>query len=173
MPHDEQDLLTLPEHLRSPPPSFWWVSCCFFFSCLCCVLCTIVCLLVFFIFSHVIVSLFSIYEYVPHVYLVNLLLSKFPYSTVAFISMSSCIQSTRYLTFVLLSHIILKTLFQRFHVSLIVPNLTLYLVSVWVNSSFQYVLTLLLIYMFEQIVRHKCVIICIKNTFLKFLKHCW
>ena len=44
-------------------PSFWWGSCCLFFSFLCCVMCTIVCLFVFFIFSHGVVSLFSIYEF--------------------------------------------------------------------------------------------------------------
>ena len=43
--------------------SFWWGSCCLFFSFLCCVMCTIVCLFVLFIFSHGVVSLFSIYEF--------------------------------------------------------------------------------------------------------------
>ena len=44
-------------------PSFWWGSCCLFCSFLCCVMCTIVCLFVFFIFSHGVVSLLSIYEF--------------------------------------------------------------------------------------------------------------
>ena len=44
-------------------PSFWWGSCCLFFSFLCCVMCTIVCLFVILIFSHGVVSLFSIYEF--------------------------------------------------------------------------------------------------------------
>ena len=44
-------------------PSFWWGSCCLFFSFLYCVMCTIVCLFVFFIFSHGVVSLFSIYDF--------------------------------------------------------------------------------------------------------------
>ena len=44
-------------------PSFWWGSCCLFFSFLCFVMCTIVCLFVFFIFSHGVFSLFSIYEF--------------------------------------------------------------------------------------------------------------
>ena len=48
VPHLEQDLLTLPEHLRLPQ---WFLvgSCCLFFSFLCCVMCTIVCLFIFFI----------------------------------------------------------------------------------------------------------------------------
>ena len=62
VPHVEHDLLTLLEHLRSPP-SFWWGSGCLFFSFLCGVMCTIVCLFVLFIFSHGVVSLFSIYEF--------------------------------------------------------------------------------------------------------------
>ena len=57
-----KDLLTLPEHLRSLLV-FWWGSCCLLFSFLCCVLCSIVCLFVFLSLSHVIVSLFSIYEF--------------------------------------------------------------------------------------------------------------
>ena len=44
-------------------PSFWWGSCCLFFSFIFCVNCTIVCLFVLFIFSHGVVSLFSIYEF--------------------------------------------------------------------------------------------------------------
>ena len=58
MPHVEQDLLT-PEIT----PSFWWGSRCLFFSFS--TLChgTIVCLFVLFIFSHGVVSLFSIYEF--------------------------------------------------------------------------------------------------------------
>ena len=44
-------------------PSLWWGSCCLLFGFLCCVVCTIVCLFVFFIFSHGVVSLFSIYEF--------------------------------------------------------------------------------------------------------------
>ena len=44
-------------------PSFWWGSCCLFFSFLCCVMCIVVCLFVFFIFSHGVVSLFSIYQF--------------------------------------------------------------------------------------------------------------
>ena len=44
-------------------PSFWRGSCCLFFSFLCCIICTIVCLFVLFIFSHDVVSLFSIYEF--------------------------------------------------------------------------------------------------------------
>ena len=99
VPHVEQDLLTLPEHLRPPLvfggvrvaysplifnafPSvlvcypdfvfypwiyeFWTaVYCCLylFYSFLCCVMCTIVCLFIFFILSHGVVSLFSIYEF--------------------------------------------------------------------------------------------------------------
>ena len=59
MPHVEQDLLTLPENLRSPL-DFGGVR---VFSFLCCVMCTIVFLFVFFIFSHGFVSLFSIYEF--------------------------------------------------------------------------------------------------------------
>ena len=43
VPHVEQDLLTLPEHLRSPLV-FWWGSCCLFLSFLCCVMCAVVCL---------------------------------------------------------------------------------------------------------------------------------
>ena len=43
MPHVEQDLLTIPEHLRSPLV-FWWGSCCLLFSFLCCVVCAVVCL---------------------------------------------------------------------------------------------------------------------------------
>ena len=48
-------------------PSFWWCSCCLFFSFISCVMCTIVCLSIcffFFIFTHGVVSLFSIYEFV-------------------------------------------------------------------------------------------------------------
>ena len=41
----------------------FWGSCCLFFSFLCCVMHTIFCLFVFFIFSHAVVSLFSIYEF--------------------------------------------------------------------------------------------------------------
>ena len=67
----EQDLLYLTCGAGSayPPgapeiiPSFWWGSCCLFFSFLCCFMCTNVCIFVFFIFSHDIVSLFSIYEF--------------------------------------------------------------------------------------------------------------
>ena len=44
-------------------PSFWWGSCCLFFSFICCLMCTIVCLFVFFIFSHGVVSLFSINDF--------------------------------------------------------------------------------------------------------------
>ena len=44
-------------------PSFWWGSCCLLFSFLCCDMCNIVCLFVLFIFSHSVVSLFSIYEF--------------------------------------------------------------------------------------------------------------
>ena len=61
MSHVEQDLLTLPEHLRSP--SFWWGSCCLVFSFLGCVLCTIVCLFVFFFSHHDFVTLFLVYEF--------------------------------------------------------------------------------------------------------------
>ena len=61
MPHVELDLLTLPEHLRLL--SFCWDSCYLFFSFLCCFMCSIVYLFVFFIFSHGVVSLFSIYEF--------------------------------------------------------------------------------------------------------------
>ena len=52
-----------PSGAREITPSFWWGSCCLFFSFLCYVMCTIVCLFVFFIFSHGIASLFSIYEF--------------------------------------------------------------------------------------------------------------
>ena len=44
-------------------PSFCWGSCCLVFSFLCCVICTIIFLFVFFILSHGVVSLFSIYEF--------------------------------------------------------------------------------------------------------------
>ena len=45
-------------------PSFWWGSCCLVFSFLCFVFCTIIYLAVcLFIFSHGVVSLFSIYEF--------------------------------------------------------------------------------------------------------------
>ena len=53
-------------YLSSAPeikPSFWWSSCCLVFSFLCCVMCAIICLFVFFIFSHGVVSLYSIYEF--------------------------------------------------------------------------------------------------------------
>ena len=43
VPHVEQDLLTLPEHLRSPLV-FKWGSCCLFFSFLWCIMCAVVCL---------------------------------------------------------------------------------------------------------------------------------
>ena len=46
LPHVEQDLLTLPKHLRSPP-GFLWGSCCLVFNLLCRVFCTIICLVVF------------------------------------------------------------------------------------------------------------------------------
>ena len=62
VPHVEQDLLTLPEHMRSPPV-YVGVSVALVISIICCVLCTIICLFVFFFFSHFIVSLFSIYEF--------------------------------------------------------------------------------------------------------------
>ena len=60
MPHVEQDLLTLSEHLRSH--RFWWGSCCLVFSFLCCVFCTIICRFVFLFFSHGVVGLFTIYD---------------------------------------------------------------------------------------------------------------
>ena len=34
-PHLEQELLTLPEDIRTPPPDFQWGSCCSMFSFLC------------------------------------------------------------------------------------------------------------------------------------------
>ena len=46
VPHVEQDLLTLPKHLRSPQ-ILWWGSCCLVFSFMCNVLCTIICRLYF------------------------------------------------------------------------------------------------------------------------------
>ena len=62
MPHVDKDLLTLPEHLRSPPVFggvrvaysfiFYVVSCILLFACLS-----------FHLFSHDVVSLFSISEF--------------------------------------------------------------------------------------------------------------
>ena len=49
VPHLKQDLITLPEHLRSPL-AFGGVRVAKVFSFLCCVLCTTICLFVFFIF---------------------------------------------------------------------------------------------------------------------------
>ena len=58
VPHEEQDLLTLPGHLR-----FWWGSCSSIFSSLCCFLFTFICLFHFFISRHGVVRLFSINEF--------------------------------------------------------------------------------------------------------------
>ena len=45
-------------------PSYCWGSCCSVFSFLCCFLCSFIFLFVFFIFSHGVVSSFSIYEFI-------------------------------------------------------------------------------------------------------------
>ena len=53
--------LPLPDHLISP--LVFGGVCVAYSLFLCCVMCAIVCLFVFFIFSHGVVSLFSIYEF--------------------------------------------------------------------------------------------------------------
>ena len=97
-------------------PSFWWGSCCLFFSFLCflcCIMCTIDCLFVLFIFSHSVVSLFSIYLSsltVPLIFFVSLLSSwpKLTHSNLNFISLISltrlvhfCSESKTYLFLVI------------------------------------------------------------------------
>ena len=52
-----------PSRAHEITPSFWWGTYCFVLSFLCCVMCTTICLFVFIIFSHGVVSLFSIYEF--------------------------------------------------------------------------------------------------------------